>query len=920
MPRHRRFQSTHAKVAAPGLISFEVLESRRLLHAGEELGEPYWLSAFLTSSAEAALPLSSGELHPLSSIPVLNSNPDAPVSFYLDFDGHFEPIFGLFSDVTTPVYSRDADLGTFSDSELQAMHEIWTLVSEDFSPFNINVTTVEPPSFENGVALRVSIGGAGAWYGEPSSGFTYINMFSNSVVNTAYVFSANLGNGDPKLLGESTSHVIGHALGLYDQSIYDSSGKLIELHNPGANGLAPIMGNSFAATRGTWWIGPNSQGPGYSQWDAGFITRPVNGITYRTDDHGGTPNTATPLSGSGGTLTADGVIITTTDWDYFSFQTAGGRITLTVTVPQHNNLNARLELRTASDQVIAFASPADSFGAQLSLDLVAGSYLAVVRPEGTTGEVGQYKLVVDVFASSIEGDVFVDSDRDGVRDVGEAGIGGATVFDDRNGNQLWDAEPQFVLSAMDTPIAIPQSGAALVDIQLSYMSGTIVDLNVRVALSHPSPGNLALMIIAPSQIAVSLVEGFPLAGESLAGTVFDDAASESIYDGIAPYTGNFRAIGELSTFKGMSPNGRWRLLVADTTGADAGVIENFELEMTVSEPEPRTTTDAAGHYVFSYAAAGIHRIRQITVPGYTIGSPSGAVHELVIDADATYGGLDFANVLPSTVVGRALFYDGSKYDGGTAGINVDDDSAIATDKSAYLAGTGTATFANISSYSRGLNGIMIDIANLGTSLSLDDFQFRVGQDNHPAGWLPAPLPVAVTVRPGAGVSGSDRVELVWGDDAVKNAWLEVTLEGNDARGQFNLATGLAVSDTFYFGSRVGDTGSGTAVAAVTSAADELAARYNSATNVPITNVYDFDRSRTVSAADQLIARFNGGVLLKINLDAPQGSEALAYAVASALAISEDREVVAIDTPAVEPRRDVEKPAFPLTSAHRQFTV
>ena len=50
----------------------------------------------------------------------------------------------------------------------------------------------------------------------------------------------------------------------------------------------------------------------------------------------------------------------------------------------------------------------------------------------------------------------------------------------------------------------------------------------------------------------------------------------------------------------------------------------------------------------------------------------------------------------------------------------------------------------------------------------------------------------MVVRPGAGVDGADRVEIVWGANAPKNTWLVVTVKGNDLRGEETLTctTGL----------------------------------------------------------------------------------------------------------------------------------
>jgi len=231
--------------------------------------------------------------------------------------------------------------------------------------------------------------------------------------------------------------------------------------------------------------------------------------------------------------------------------------------------------------------------------------------------------------------------------------------------------------------------------------------------------------------------------------------------------------------------------------------------------------------------------------------------------------------VPSTIVGRHLYYNNSKFDENTPGVVPPlDDLAIATDKSPYFAGTGTATFENISSYSRGINGVMIDIAGripdglLGT-LSANDFQFRMGTGNDPNSWTNAPAPQSFWKQEKTGEGGDfTRVYFTWAEGAVKNTWLEITVLANGR-------TGLYQPDVFYFGNRVGDTGSGSPTAAVTSAADELAARFAPGFNQPITSLVDFDRNGVVNAGDALIARNNVGVLLKLNLPGPAAAAPLA---------------------------------------------
>ena len=143
-----------------------------------------------------------------------------------------------------------------------------------------------------------------------------------------------------------------------------------------------------------------------------------------------------------------------------------------------------------------------------------------------------------------------------------------------------------------------------------------------------------------------------------------------------------------------------------------------------------------------------------------------------------------------------IFYNDSHYDYKDPLANLLDDLAIATDKEALLPGE-TATFANYTSYSRGINGVMIDIAALGGTPMADDFVFKVGSDDNPNGWpeLEPHEQPSVTVRPTVG--GYDRVTLIWADNAIQNEWLEVTVLAT-------ANTGLAADDVFYFANLVGD--------------------------------------------------------------------------------------------------------------------
>lgn len=233
--------------------------------------------------------------------------------------------------------------------------------------------------------------------------------------------------------------------------------------------------------------------------------------------------------------------------------------------------------------------------------------------------------------------------------------------------------------------------------------------------------------------------------------------------------------------------------------------------------------------------------------------------------DVTPGGavenINFGNWTDGApaVVARHLFYGRSSFVGRT-GQASDDDSAIAADKQALLAG-GTAAFANYTSYSRGINGIMVDVAGLpaGDLLGPADFLCQTGDVINGAALLDAPAPI-VSVRRAAGAGGSDRVTLVWSDGAIKNTWLQVTLLAG-------ANTGLAAPHVFSFGNLIGETGNSAAGASV-DFSDLLGTRRAAARSVGMDNNFDFNRDGFVNTRDVTIVRANQRRVLE--LQAPVG--------------------------------------------------
>jgi hypothetical protein len=232
----------------------------------------------------------------------------------------------------------------------------------------------------------------------------------------------------------------------------------------------------------------------------------------------------------------------------------------------------------------------------------------------------------------------------------------------------------------------------------------------------------------------------------------------------------------------------------------------------------------------------------------------------------------FASTAPpaTTVTARRVYYNRSVFDGDATEPGPADDVAVPTNKVALLTG-GTPSFLNVTSYTRGLNGVMIDLADLpgGVPLEAGDFAFRSGTTADPSTWSAGPEPAAITTR--AIAPGRYRVTLMWRDydpkdtsglpQAVANGWLEVRLNANGR-------TNLAADDVFYFGNLIGETGGTNASGMLGVTATDLgrvrAAQVRSgASTASVNNVYDFNRDGRVNVLDAGVVRSREGLAVPL---------------------------------------------------------
>jgi hypothetical protein len=254
------------------------------------------------------------------------------------------------------------------------------------------------------------------------------------------------------------------------------------------------------------------------------------------------------------------------------------------------------------------------------------------------------------------------------------------------------------------------------------------------------------------------------------------------------------------------------------------------------------------------------------------------------------------NTPSAAVVNRQLFYNRSTSQvfGDGSGNPV---GAIDSSKVALLPGQ-TTSFANYSNYVRGINGLVVDIANL-VQATASDFVFATSNGVNP--FVPSGAVATVSVLPGGGTAGSTRVKIEFPDNAVRNSWLRVTVLAN-------ANTGLPANDVFYFGNAVGDfnTGNlpGPPALVRTNATDTSAVRQNQSTtanSAPISSIYDINKDGRVNASDTSAVRANQNSSILTYFTAPASLQMSSFFATEGLpafgmsgSVDEDREV-AIDT-------------------------
>ena len=373
----------------------------------------------------------------------LHSRPGAPNTVFIDFDGHeitataWNNSSGRPATYYAKPYDLDSSPGTFSSTERGRIVDIWHRVSEDLAPFNIDVTTEEPNSFDRytgHILVTHTVDELGADMPSNSGGgVAYVGVFGNSNYHTYYspalVYFNHLGSGGETYIAEASSHEFGHNLGLSHDGT-NSGTTYYAGHGSGLVSWAPIMGNSYNKNITEWSRGEYTDA-NQTQDDLAIIDLELG---YAGDDHGDSLLTATDLdvAGDGSVVSSNpehdphnylpenkGVIDDSGDVDIFSFATGSGTIDLSITPSwdafyrassrRGSNLDISAELRDVNNVLLASSDPTNDTSAALNVSVSSGAYYLLVTGVGneTTpytdyDSLGQYFINGSVPPASVD--------------------------------------------------------------------------------------------------------------------------------------------------------------------------------------------------------------------------------------------------------------------------------------------------------------------------------------------------------------------------------------------------------------------------------------------------------------------------------------------------------------------------------------
>jgi hypothetical protein len=314
--------------------------------------------------------------------PEITSN----ATILLDFDGQM---------VSNTIWNTSGDINaTPANLKTIEIDKILQRVTEDFSPFDVAITTDE--AIYNATnpfkRMRVIVTENWEWFGVVG-GTAFNHSFTWGNNTPCFIFSTLLSYNE-KFIAEAISHEVGHTLSLMHQALYDGSCNFLSEYNlgfgEGITGWAPIMGIGYYRNVTTWHKGPTIVGCKAIQDDVAII---ADVLGLRPDD-----NAEMNRSEKFNTV-AEGIINSKNDIDYYFLDIK--KPTVVFVQPQcleneeGANLNLKLNIYDKWGVFIKTIDTPSSLSASVTLD--REKYYVGVQTEANEnqsryGMLGRYVL------------------------------------------------------------------------------------------------------------------------------------------------------------------------------------------------------------------------------------------------------------------------------------------------------------------------------------------------------------------------------------------------------------------------------------------------------------------------------------------------------------------------------------------------
>lgn len=299
------------------------------LHVSKD-GSLYYTCQSLTVAPEPLPPEATAPSQskvPISSPPACSSRPGSQNTIYLNFSGFI--ISGkAWNTAEFPIYEAlpydlDGDRTTFNQYEQAQIVEMWRRVSEDFKPFDINVTTVMPSDLETNprishALITKNMDAKGRPMPSASAGgVAYLGAFGGN--NANYLAPAlcyyNQSGVVAHMVTTTISHEVGHNLNLSHDGLTGggAQNEYYGGHGKDQQSWGPIMGAPYRKNFTQWTTGNLSYYKANNTENdlaviAGCLS--VNGSTgYIADDVSTTIGNATTITPAAGQFSTQEFLI-----------------------------------------------------------------------------------------------------------------------------------------------------------------------------------------------------------------------------------------------------------------------------------------------------------------------------------------------------------------------------------------------------------------------------------------------------------------------------------------------------------------------------------------------------------------------------------------------------------------------------------